>query len=509
MNSATELALQAMVAELRPDRALILSRAKGAGLVVEGCYGLEPDHVLTGGPVSLTVFSLVFDKATPLWTADARRHPELKDSFSLQVSDILSVVSAPLFHPEEGVSAILYADRKVRSAAFGHEDIQWLVSCARQLEEALFGQRGFHPPERAASSRRRALPQARAVERPLALKRTPRARSVIVFLRSLAAMMNVGVPLGEAFATLGRHSDDSAMAEVVADLGRRVMEGRPLSKAMQSHPRVFSAFQVEMARTGEQSGRLVSVLEQLAAQGEKAHALELRLRSALVYPGLVLMLCLLGTLTFPPLLLRGQLEFLAGAGVALPLLTRVVMSLCHMVSSPVFWGVLVVLLVGVARLRGLGGRLRRSAYGWPVVGGLLLQVSQLRLCRAMRLSGRAGLSLLPALEQSLKVSGDPKLLSRLGEVREVLIGGGTLAEALAHSGRLDGTFLAMVRVGEEAGNLDAALQGLEQLLEVNFDSAVERMMGLLEPLLILLVGLLVGVFVLAGFLPTMSLIQTL
>jgi type IV pilus assembly protein PilC len=498
-----------MVSELRPDRALILSRPKGAGLVVEGCYGLEPDHVLTGGPVSMTVFSLVFDKATPLWTADARRHPELKDSFSLQVSEILSVVSAPLFHPEEGVSAILYADRKIRSAAFNHEDIQWLVSCARQLEEAIFGQRAFQSPQRLTSSRRRAMQTVRRAEGPAGLKGTPKSRSVIVFLRSLAAMMNVGVPLGDAFSTLSQHSDDTAMTAVVADLGRRVLGGRPLSKAMQSHPRVFSAFQVEMARTGEQTGRLVTVLELLATQGEKSQALELRLRSALVYPGLVLMLCLLGTLTFPPLLLRGQLEFLAQAGVALPLLTRMVMGLCQMVSSPLFWVMLLALALGLSRLKGLAGWLRRGAYGWPGVSWLMMQVSQLRLCRSLRLSQRAGLSLLPALEQSLRVSGDPHLLARLPEVREVVMAGGTLAEALARSGRFDKTFLAMVRVGEEAGSLEASMQGLEQLLEVQLDSAIEQLMGMLEPVLMLLVGVLVGLFVLAGFMPTMSLIQTL
>ncbi|MGE0489086.1 MAG: type II secretion system F family protein [Vulcanimicrobiota bacterium] len=511
-------AMQVMVAALRPDRALILSSPHGQDYQIEGAHGLEKCVGLAEAPMSTTVFRKVFHSAQPLWTADASRHPDFRDAASLQVSDVRSIVAAPLFHPSHGVWGILYADRQARSPAFLHDDLKWLLTCARRLEATLFeGERLDIPlPDK----QQRARPMVAAAPAPVSatpnLTSAPRGRSVSLFLRSLATMLKVGLPVTECFACLVRDQEDPRMVEVVEHLAARIHQGRPLSKALQSFPRVFNAFQVEMVRTGEESGTLQEVLELLADYQERSQAQAHRLRSALIYPAFVLGLCLLGAVLIPPLLLKGQLEFLQASGATIPLLTRALMTFSNWAAWPGTWLTLVLGLGALGWWMGPapGGQSRRNrvqflAEGVPVLGALSRQAMQARLARALYLSLRAGQNLLEGLAQAVRVAGHQRLNGQAQQLVEDIKSGAGLTEALGRTNCFDPSFLALLEVGEQAGQLEGILLGLARVAEEELTRWLESLPALIEPLLTMLVGAIVAVFLIATLSPTLSLLKAL
>ncbi|MCA9794779.1 MAG: type II secretion system F family protein [Candidatus Eremiobacteraeota bacterium] len=511
-------AMAVMVAALRPDRALILSSPHGQDYQIEGSHGLEKCVGLAEAPLSSTVFRKVFHSAQPLWTADARRHPDFRGASSLQVSEVRSIVAAPLFHPSHGVWGILYADRQARSPAFLHDDLKWLLTCARRLEATLFEGELLDIP--LPDKQERARPVVAAAPAPLTaapiLHSTPRSRSVSLFLRSLATMLKVGLPITECFACLARDQEDPRMVEVVEHLATRLHQGRPLSKAMQSFPRVFTAFQVEMVRTGEDSGNLQEVLELLADYHERGQAQSQRLRSALVYPAFVLGLCLLGAVLIPPLLLKGQLEFLQASGATIPWLTRALMGFSAWAAWPGTWlalsltlGALGWWLAAAPGSQGRRNRLVWLAEGLPVLGPLLRQVMQARLARALYLSLRAGQNLLEGLSQAVRVGGHQRLGQQTEALVESIKSGAGLTEALRQTDCFDSSFLALLEVGEQAGQLESILLGLARVAEEELARWLESLPALIEPLLTMLVGAIVAVFLIATLSPTLSLLKAL
>ena len=523
MNANTDLALAAMVDCLRPDRALVLRGSTSRDLRVEGAHGLPAKGALESGFVSLTVFSKVINSAESLWTADARQHPELKDSFSLQMSEIRSIVSTPIFHPQTGVWGMLYADRKADSSSYKLDDLKWLLLCARRLEDSLFEGKTFDneqlrrsgvaPKPAARPAMQRATPQVETVT-DHGVRLRPSPRSVTMFLRSISVMLRCGVPLAETFAVLSSNEEDDAMREVLDLMCARVLAGRPLSKSMQSFPRAFSSYQVSVVRAGETSGRLPEVLEMLSLLAEKHHALSMRIRSALTYPLAVLVFCLGGAVLVPPFLFRGHLEALQASGMPLPILTRALIAFSDALQHPIVWILMLAATVAmVVYGRHLNerpqwrARLTSALLSAPVLGAVLQQAVSSRFARTLALGIRSGLSAVPALEQAAEVAEDPGIRSE--ELRESLLSGGSIASALRQTGRFDRMFLAMVESGEEAGRLEELLLWQANLAESEIEHSVDRFTSMLEPLVLLLVGIIVGLVLVATMLPTLQLLQGL
>ncbi len=519
-------AMLAMVTYLRPQRALILSRPVGYDFKIGASHGLSSD-ALRYEFVSMTAFEKVYSTGESLWTADAQVHPDLGQSFSLQLSDIRSIVSTPIFHPRDGVWGLLYADRKTDEPPFRLDDLKWMLLCARRLEDALFEDKGFDAASlRQAGETVRPSPNrvlARAIdERPKAQVETvtgsrvaakPSARSTIIMLRSMGVMFRCGVPMAEIFAVLLCDHDDPAMQQVLEAMSRKVLAGRPLSKAMQSFPKVFSAFQINMVRAGETSGNLPGVLEMLSELAEKNHGLALKIRSALVYPLFLLVVCLGGAILVPPFLLKGQLDMLRGSNIELPLLTKMLIAFSDLVQMPILWLIALVTVVGaaVAIKRSSATidwvrKLRSLAFRVPFVRSVLKEEMKARFSRALAMGIKAGQTAVPALQQAADVSGDPDLDAE--ELRQGVMSGGGLTRALADTGRFDSMYLAMVETGEESGRLDELLLWQAEMAEAELEYRIEQFTSILEPLVLLIVGIIVGCVLVATMMPTMQLLQT-
>lgn len=344
----------------------------------------------------------------------------------------------------------------------------------------------------------------------------PSAESLSLFFRSLAVMVAAGVPLDRSLDHLGAQADQAAMARLSADLARQISAGIPLSRAFASHSGVFSPLQVRMLAVGERTGNLDVVLARLATYEEKRRATAMKVKSALTYPLFLIVLATFMLIVLPPYMFGGLFAMIATSGVEPPLLTRLVIAVSDFIRTPVFWLLLGGGVVGLVKLApSLWQRpeLRVLVYEElrkaPGAGRFLQILATSRFARALELQLHVGESPLVGLQMACEASGNPLLEASVNEVVSALKGGETLVDSLAVSGFFPRTFLDLVRAGEESAQLPEMLGRSALLYETDLDQAIDAFTSLLEPLVMLVMGVIVGIVVIATMLPMMTLLQNL
>ncbi|MCA9797490.1 MAG: type II secretion system F family protein, partial [Candidatus Eremiobacteraeota bacterium] len=340
---------------------------------------------------------------------------------------------------------------------------------------------------------------------------TLRPTTMVTLLRCLAAMVSSGILIHRAMSLL--KGSEADLDRVCLMVEKTVLGGRPLSAAMQGCG-AFSPFQVRLIECAERSGALHEVLAGLATHQERSHALRTRLRGALLYPAFLMALSLLILGFGLPYVLSGQLELLRSSGAALPLATQFVLLLSDLSRQPLLWIGLVGLAgLGYGAARTASTEARRAGQRWllsvPVLGATLRVVSLTRFARALALQLRAGVNLTQALPGAAAVAEQPLLEEAAGQATQALLDGCSLAESLETSAFFPPLFIEMVRVGEETGSPGTGAQWLAELYDQQLECSLETFAALLEPLILALVGAIVGFLLLATMLPMVSLIGSL
>lgn len=350
--------------------------------------------------------------------------------------------------------------------------------------------------------------------------------------RQLATMIGAGLPLVQALDVLARPEPDGAgwRGRVVRSMGRlpgalatqseavifaavrdAVAAGHPLADALGRHPRVFSSLYVGMVAAGEAGGALDEVLERLADMLERQHALRRKVSGALTYPAVVLGVSVLTVAVLLTVVLPTFAEMFASAGVPLPGPTRFVLALTEAVRR---WGWL-ALGAGVGGVFGVR-RLADSEPGsrWlhgfmlrvPGVGAVLRTSAVARLTRTLATLLHGGVPLLEALDLSAGTTGNRVIESAVRRARRQVEAGRPLAPSLGESHLLPQTLIRMVDVGERTGALDTLLLRVADASDQDVDAAVARFTALLEPALILGLGLVVGGMIIAMYLPIFDMV---
>lgn len=470
-------------------------------LVLQGPQPLQPRllHGFDGqtcwkDQVSLGVLERSF-QGEPLLLGDVRNSP-LGERWSVQVNNICSLVCVPFWSPSSRILGLLYADTR---KAFSRETMAAMQRCARRLEQALYGappvpDAAPPPPQpQVVSGRKLGL---RAAERPPAPARPAPRRAArpspsrAVSLRSLATMMAAGLPIERCLQVLAQH--DGAYQSV----HDRVCQGQPLSQAMAASG-AFPVLESALVEVGERSGCLDRVLEQLAETREKMDRAQRHLQSSLTYPLMLCALCLLALVLAPPLVLQGQFELLRQSGQQPPWLTQMVIALSR---GPV----LLLLAAGLWWLRT-----RVQPMRLPVVRSLLLQQGAARLARSLAMTYRVGVPITQGLGLAVRASGAPWLEADLSRATSLLVQGEKMSAVVAQFSQLPPSFQALVAAGEECGKLDTTLDWVARFFESEFENRLEAVLSLLQPLLILVMGGLIGLLLLATLLPMVSLVQGL
>jgi type IV pilus assembly protein PilC len=340
------------------------------------------------------------------------------------------------------------------------------------------------------------------------------AKSLAVFTRQFSVMIDAGLPLVQCLEILGTQEEDKNFAAVILAVRGDVEAGMSLADAMKRYSKVFDPLFTNMIAAGEAGGILDTILKRLSTYIEKAVKLQSQVKSAMVYPVAIIVIAtvVVGVILWKVIPTFATL--FAGLGAELPLPTRVVIGLSNgLVRFGPF------LIVGIAAaLYGLkayyatpAGRMQIDAFvlKLPVLGLLMRKIAVARFCRTLSTLLASGVSILEALDITAKTAGNAVVEKGLNQTRKSIEGGETIAVPLKETGVFPPMVVQMIGVGEATGALDTMLGKIADFYEEEVDVAVAGLLTLLEPIMIAVLGGVVGGIVIAMYMPIFSLISEL
>jgi type IV pilus assembly protein PilC len=337
------------------------------------------------------------------------------------------------------------------------------------------------------------------------------SRDIMLFARQMATMVRAGVPVLQAFNVVAESLRNPALRSLVQRLADEVAAGSSFSEALRQQPRYFDRLFSNMVEAGEQSGSLDRMLERVAAYKESTESLKARVRKAMYYPAAVVSV---GTGVTALLLVKVVPQFeslFSGFGAELPAMTRMTIGLSEAVQN--YWlaalGVLLMLVMavrqGVKRSAGFAYQVDRLKLRLPVLGSILDRSSVARFSRTLATTFNAGVPLVEALNTA-SGSVDNRVYERaIQNIRDNVASGQQLNFAMRNTGLFPSLAIQMVGIGEEAGSLDAMLDKVADFYEEDVDNKVDALTSLLEPFIIVVLGLLVGGLVVSMYLPIFEL----
>jgi type IV pilus assembly protein PilC len=340
------------------------------------------------------------------------------------------------------------------------------------------------------------------------------AKDLAVFTRQFSVMIGAGLPLVQCLDLLGSQAEDKDFGAVILETRAAVESGASLADAMGQHPKVFDSLFTNMIAAGEAGGILDAILQRLATYIEKAVKLQSQVKSAMVYPIAVIVIAsvVVGAILWKVIPTFATL--FEGLGAELPLPTRIVIAMSNFLVS-----YMPVILIGIAGIvfgfrqyyASVAGRMvvDRTVLKLPVLGLLIRKIAVARFCRTLSTLMAAGVSILEALDITAKTAGNAVVEEAVYSTRKSIEGGETIAAPLRQTAVFPPMVVQMIGVGEATGALDVMLAKIADFYEDEVDIAVAGMLTLMEPIMIALLGGVVGGIVIAMYLPIFALIGQL
>ena len=338
-----------------------------------------------------------------------------------------------------------------------------------------------------------------------------KAEDIAIFARQLATMLGAGIPLVQAFEIVGTGHEKPAMQKLVLDIKSDVEGGTSLHEALAKHPLYFDDLFVNLVEAGEQAGALEGLLEKVATYKEKSEAVKKKVKKALFYPAAVMVVAVIVTVILLVFVIPQFEDLFKGFGADLPAFTQMVINLSKFVQSE---GIFIAIVLGAAiwtffyfykRSRKLRQFLDRAVLKFPIVGPILYKAAIARYARTLSTMFAAGVPLVEALESVAGACGNIVFEDAVMKMRDEVATGQRLQRAMENTGLFPNMVVQMIAVGEESGSLDAMAAKVASFYEDDVDAAVDSMSSLLEPLIMLILGVLVGGLVIAMYLPIFKL----
>jgi type IV pilus assembly protein PilC len=341
-----------------------------------------------------------------------------------------------------------------------------------------------------------------------------KTKEIAIFFRQFSVMIDAGLPLVQCLEILAANQENPSFQKTLTGVRTTVEGGATLANAMKGFPKVFDDLTVNMMEAGETGGILDIILQRLAAYVEKAVKLRAAVKSALIYPVSVISLAFLIVGALLKWVVPIFANLFAGLGVALPLPTRIVMGLSAFVGH--FWWFVIVGMIGsVFGVKQIRKDPRGRYYmdyillKMPVIGVLLRKIAVARFTRTLGTLITSGVPILEGLSITAKTSGNAVLEEALMKVRKAIEEGRTIVDPLRESGVFPNMVTQMIGVGEATGAMDAMLQKIADFYEDEVDAATKDMLAMLEPVIIGLLGVMIGGIVVSLYLPLFSMIAKL
>jgi type IV pilus assembly protein PilC len=337
------------------------------------------------------------------------------------------------------------------------------------------------------------------------------AGDIAVFSRQLATMLAAGIPLVQAFEIVGNGNDKPAMQKLILDIKADVEGGTSLHEALGKHPLYFDDLYVNLVEAGEQAGALETLLDKIATYKEKTEALKKKVKKALFYPAAVMVVAIVVTCILLIFVIPQFEALFKGFGADLPAFTQFVIDLSRGLQDN---GLYVAGVVGAGiyaffyfhkRSRKMREYLDRVMLKFPIIGPILYKSAIARFSRTLSTMFAAGVPLVEALESVAGACGNIVFEDAVMKMRDEVATGQRLQRAMENTGLFPNMVIQMIAVGEEAGALDAMSGKVATFYEAEVDNAVDSMSSLLEPLIMAILGVLVGGLVIAMYLPIFKL----
>ncbi|EOW9154466.1 type II secretion system F family protein [Vibrio cholerae] len=342
-----------------------------------------------------------------------------------------------------------------------------------------------------------------------------KSKDITILTRQLATMLTTGVPIVQALKLVGDNHRKAEMKSILAQITKSVEAGTPLSKAMRTASAHFDTLYVDLVETGEMSGNLPEVFERLATYREKSEQLRAKVIKALIYPSMVVLVALGVSYLMLTMVIPEFESMFKGFGAELPWFTQQVLKLSHWVQAYSLWAFIAIAaaVFGLKALRknSFQIRLKTSRLGlkFPIIGNVLAKASIAKFSRTLATSFAAGIPILASLKTTAKTSGNVHFETAINEVYRDTAAGMPMYIAMRNTEAFPEMVLQMVMIGEESGQLDDMLNKVATIYEFEVDNTVDNLGKILEPLIIVFLGTVVGGLVVAMYLPIFNLMSVL
>ncbi|MCP4767009.1 MAG: type II secretion system F family protein [Gammaproteobacteria bacterium] len=339
----------------------------------------------------------------------------------------------------------------------------------------------------------------------------PVPADIAIFARQIATMMQAGVPLVQSFEIIGQGNDKASMQKLIMGIKSEVEGGVSLAEALAKYPLYFDQLFVNLVNAGEQSGALETMLDKLATYKEKTEALKAKVKKALFYPIAVLIVAFIVTCILLVFVVPQFEELFESFGADLPALTVFVIRLSEFMQA--WWWIIAGSIGGgvylFLRIKKTSPRLQeavdRVALKAPVIGEITTKSALARFARTLETMSTAGVPLVEAMDSVAGACGNIVYYKASKKIKDEVSQGTQLQTSMRNTGLFPNMAIQMVSIGEEAGSLDAMLSKVADFYETEVDNAVDALTSLLEPIIMAVLGVLVGGLIIAMYLPIFKL----
>jgi type IV pilus assembly protein PilC len=339
-------------------------------------------------------------------------------------------------------------------------------------------------------------------------------RDIIIFTRQFSTMINAGLPLVQALDILSKQTENKALSSVTRSVQLDVESGHTVADALRKHPKAFNDLYVNMVAAGEAGGILDTILNRLATFLEKNGNLIRRVKGAMIYPAVIMSVAGIAITVLLIFVIPVFQDMFGSVGMALPLPTRVVIGMSKFLRG-YWWAMLIGIGVIAYSLKRYyatpGGKLRmdRMFLRMPVLGDVLRKSAVSRFTRTLGTLLSSGVSILDGLEITARTAGNRVIQDAVMDARASIAGGETIAVPLSRSAVFPPMVISMIAVGESTGGLDEMLSKIADFYDEEVDAAVTGLLSLMEPVMIVFLGVVVGGMVVAMYLPIFDMMNTI
>lgn len=330
---------------------------------------------------------------------------------------------------------------------------------------------------------------------------------IALISRQIATMLGAGVPLVQTIEMIGKGHNNGNVQKLLGEVGHKLSSGIPLSDCLRDHPRYFDDLYCDLVASGEQSGSLETIYDRIATYKEKAEALKAKIKKAMTYPIAVLVIAAVVTSILLIFVVPVFQEIFAGFGAELPGFTLFVVGISDFMVA--YWhlalGAIFAFIYLFKRAHRNSLKLRdqvdRRILKLPVIGDLLEKAAVARYARTLSTTFAAGVPLIDALESAAGAAGNAVFRDAILEVRAEVTSGMQMNLAMRNSNIFPDMVIQMVAIGEESGAVDDMLAKVANVYEAEVDNAVDNLTALLEPMIMAVLGVVIGGLIIAMYLP--------